>query len=206
MKTKITLVLAALVLVGGSISYYLYTSRTSEGISEEPTLVTVTEFPTIRNQDVVYPEAEGPNGLIAEPNVQTTDGKWIQLKLLKRLPQVGFYQYGSGLYVYDRYLYTFTHIPNGDAASFENVQSSYDHDAYSKDKNNVYCNGRVVDDADAATFIMIPDWHESKAGFTSIADFDTWKYRIDDSSSYHYQDKNWLYGGNTCETIVRLKR
>jgi len=216
MKIKIITVLATLILVGGSVGYYLYSSRTSE-VPAMPAAVAVTEFPTIQNQDVNYLAEEGPGGVLSSPSVQTVGGATIELKLLKQLPWMGIYQYGSGLYAYDRKTYTFTYLKNSDAASFESVQNDMQWEVFSRDKVNVYCNGLIMEDIDTATFEMIPDFYNSeylKRSPTSkyVVSTSVWpqdgKVYVD--AYYTHQDKDFLYtlgkGPAYCENVGKIKR
>ncbi|MET4176278.1 hypothetical protein ABIB99_007398 [Bradyrhizobium sp. LA6.1] len=46
-------------------------------------------------------------------------------------------------------------VPEGDAPSFEKINGAYDIAPWAKDKNNVYCNGQVIQGADPSTVQLV---------------------------------------------------
>lgn len=50
---------------------------------------------------------------------------------------------------------TFSEVPNADPESFGVITSTYDFAPWANDKNNVYCNGNILADADSSTLKII---------------------------------------------------
>ena len=89
-----------------------------------------------------------------------------------------FLKSNNSLYFWDKTKSTLTLEPNGDASTFQVIRAGGDYEPYAKDKNNVYCVGKVLAGADATTFRIADN-------FTSS----TW-----------VQDKNHNYDGQ-CNVV-----
>jgi len=64
----------------------------------------------------------------------------------------GFYINGSKIMFYKKSSDTFTEMANGDPVTFAiGAQGAYDSSFWATDKNNVYCNGKIIPGADPAS-------------------------------------------------------
>lgn len=109
------------------------------------------------------------------PQVRTEDGRTITLQILDGYnPYFAFYRYEDYLYSYkkpeyrldtERGIYiptnglgAFEFIQNGDPNSYSVIEIGLSYEFLAKDRNNVYCMGKVLTGADAETFERTPTW------------------------------------------------
>lgn len=209
MKIKIFFWVLAVIVT--AVGLYIWMGQTQPVVSsesvrpetnaaEKKTLIDSPQqpkAPRIQSQQFSDASENPAYSLPGSPVVTTESGESITLDLLFEMPPAdkGIYRYGNELYTYDMHTAVFTHIPNGDAATFKIVPGAFSFNLYAKDKSQVYCRGEILAGADATTFTEIPDWSEALNNRSM-------KYVVPDRGSYtnylFYQDKNHQYVFGEC--------
>lgn len=164
---KFAAVLALLALVSGTWWYLNYKPQHGEEAAQN-------DAPVILPADLAD-QKWSPERLsfLERPQVLTEDGRSISLTLMDGYnPYFAFYRYEHYIYSYKKPEYrlegdtyvpanglgAFTLIKNGDPDSYTVIETGLSYEFLAKDKNNVYCMGKVITGADAETFERAPTW------------------------------------------------